>query len=181
MIPNIGRDIILGFIIPGLYAIFYGWDSERTVSWNYYMISIFTIILVLIIFVDHSYSNYKSMKMREEELKLRNRYPKIRTCLPKEFDDYSREAYLLDPSNLYVQDTMVSFIYTDGHYEQLVGAGSVINIQDNQFIQVEMSYIRNGCEQIVNRLKHNDAETLKNTYVRPTISKTIIKSLQISE
>lgn len=80
---------------------------------------------------------------------------------------------LLEPSELFSHDTVVSFYYI-GHegFEQLIGIGAVVNIQEDGRILVELDYPSEGHEETVNKLAQNDSEVLNKTRVKPSVPKT---------
>ena len=87
-------------------------------------------------------------------------------------DETTRALCLLEPSEFFSYDTLVSFYYIDDEeFEQLVGIGTVVNIQENKLIQVELTNPVEGYEGIVKKLANNDAHALKKTVVKPSIPK----------
>jgi hypothetical protein len=82
--------------------------------------------------------------------------------------------FLLESSELFSNDTLVSFYYFDDDFEQLIAIGRVINIQQNSKIQVEVIYPLSGHEEIFKRLENNDANALKKTRVKPNIPKAFL-------
>lgn len=82
--------------------------------------------------------------------------------------------FLLEPSELFSNDALVSFYYLDDTFEQLIAIGKVRNIQQDSKVQVEVIYSLEGCEEILKRLENNDSITLKKTRVKPNIPKDYI-------
>jgi len=77
---------------------------------------------------------------------------------------------LIEPSELFSNGTLVSFYYiVDESFEQLMGIGTVINIQEDSKIQVVMTYSLDGYEEKIEKLVQNDAGILKRTRVKPNI------------
>lgn len=82
---------------------------------------------------------------------------------------------LLELSELFSYDNLVSFYHLfDEGFEQLIGVGSVINIQEDGKIQVIMTQITHGNEEVVSKLKNNDASTLKKTIAKSNVPKTYL-------
>lgn len=82
--------------------------------------------------------------------------------------------FLLEPSELFSNDALVSFYYFDDAFEQLIAIGIVRNIQQDSKIQVEVIYSIVGCEEILRKLENNDSITLNKTRVKPNIPKAYI-------
>lgn len=77
---------------------------------------------------------------------------------------------LIEPSELFSYDTFVSFYYLgDENFEQLMGIGTVVNIQEDGKIQVVMTCSLDGYEENIEKLVQNDAGILKRTRVKPNI------------
>lgn len=82
---------------------------------------------------------------------------------------------LIEPSELFSHDTLVSFYYIgDENFEQLMGIGIVINIQEDSKIQVVMIFAFDGYEEKIKKLAQNDAGILKRIRVKPNIPKTML-------
>ncbi|MEC5238938.1 hypothetical protein [Bacillus mycoides] len=78
-------------------------------------------------------------------------------------------VFLLDSSNLFSHGILVSFFYTDKYnYEQLIAVGSVINIQDNGSIQVEIRDYKEVYEDLIMKAVNNDKDVLKEITVKPS-------------
>ena len=109
-----------------------------------------------------------------EALKI-NKYalPEIITVKkPRTCNNNVKPLCLLKPSEFFHHGMLVSFYHIDGEkYEQLIGLGKVINIQTNGIIQVEMFHSIEGYGDEIKKLMDNNAHTLKNTQVKPHISK----------
>lgn len=83
---------------------------------------------------------------------------------------------LLEPSELFSNNTLVSFYYVrEGNFEEFVGFGNVINVQEDKRIQVSMDQYLDVQEDIVNKLAENNALTLENIKVKPNIPKAQIE------
>lgn len=83
--------------------------------------------------------------------------------------------FLLEPSELFSNDALVSFYYFgDDNFEQLIAIGRVRNIQQDSKVQVEVIYSISGSEDILNNLEQNDKVTLKRTRVKPNIPKAYL-------
>lgn len=77
---------------------------------------------------------------------------------------------LLESSELFSHGMLVSFYYIDeALYEQLIGIGYVINVQDDGRIQVRMKYPIKAQSKKIKSLMKNNAITLEKIRVKPTI------------
>lgn len=77
---------------------------------------------------------------------------------------------LLEPSELFSHGMIVSFYFIDSEgFEQLIGIGTVVNIQQDGKIQTRLSQAMAGHEDTVRKLAQNDAQVLKQTRVRPSV------------
>ncbi len=137
--------------------------------------SILILILMLLISILIGICLYKSSsKLYNENLSLsKNRLnnPRIIEGRPPYTKNPKAKALmLLEPSNSFDYDIIVSIYYCLGSLEQLIGHGKVINIQnENRIIQVEIENVFGGHENAIERIKHNEAECLKNVHVKPFI------------
>ena len=82
---------------------------------------------------------------------------------------------LLESSELFSYDALVSFYYIDDeNFEQLIGIGAVVNIQEDRKIQVAMFYSLEGHQEKAEKIAQNDAGILKKTRVKPNVPKTYL-------
>ncbi len=77
---------------------------------------------------------------------------------------------LLEPSELFSHGALVSF-YHVGHenFEELIGIGTVVNVQEDRKIQVAMTWCVDGHEGTAERLARNDKEVLEKIMVKPSV------------
>lgn len=85
--------------------------------------------------------------------------------------------FLLEPSELFSYDTIVSFYYLDDDFELLIAVGRVNNIQQDRKVQVEVTDYVRGYEEIFNKLENNDSTALKRTRVKPNIPKAYLDGI----
>jgi hypothetical protein len=79
---------------------------------------------------------------------------------------------LLEPSEFFSHDTLVSFYYIENSFEKLIGIGTVINIQEDGKIQVSMTNPVEAFDDVITKLGLNDNTILNNTKVKPNIPRT---------
>ena len=100
----------------------------------------------------------------------------------KELDkekDSALALCLLGPSDLFSYNALVTFYYNHGSYEQAIGLGEVVNIQDqNKIIQIELTHILKGHEEILTKLIQNNPKCLKQIRVKPIILKKYLIQLR---
>lgn len=120
------------------------------------------LILCIIIILTFANAADESFKMSERIL------PKITYGTTQQ----AKVLCLLEPSELFSHDTLVSFYYVENSFEQLIGIGTVINIQEDGKIQVSMTDPIEGFEETITRLGQNDNTILDNIKVKPNIPRT---------
>lgn len=75
---------------------------------------------------------------------------------------------ILDPSELFSYDTMVSFFSVSRQgVEVLVGIGFVTHVQDDRKIHATMMLVEDGQEDFAERLRQNESEAVRTTLVKP--------------
>lgn len=84
---------------------------------------------------------------------------------------------LLEPSEFFSEGILVSFYYDKENFEQLIGFGEVVNVQDNKIIQAEMIYIFRRYEDIVEKIVNNNFKCLKQIRIKPSIPKKYLSDL----
>src|SRR5690606_2644181 len=83
---------------------------------------------------------------------------------------------LIEPSDLFGAEVIVSLYVTENDYERLVGVGRVLSVQVNGSIQVGITAILDGHQDIVSQLNGNDAEFLKKLIVKPSVAAYILEA-----
>ncbi|MGA9098650.1 MAG: hypothetical protein WB392_06920, partial [Methanotrichaceae archaeon] len=97
--------------------------------------------------------------------------------MPYTSNPNARVLCLVEPSEFFSYDTMVSFYYKIGDFERLIGLGEVININEDKFIQIELNRLLDGNDAIVERLIENNAECLRRIRIKPFIPKGYLSQL----
>ncbi|MCK9376481.1 MAG: hypothetical protein M0P73_10040 [Syntrophobacterales bacterium] len=85
----------------------------------------------------------------------------------------SRILCVLEPSPLFSHDTLVSFYFNEG-FEQLIGFGRVINVQQDGKIQVILIKSFEEYVDIITKMSKNDSTILTKIIVKPTVPKAYI-------
>jgi len=86
----------------------------------------------------------------------------------------NQTIFLLEPSEFFSIDAVVSFYFIDNDFELLIAMGRVVNIQRDSKIQFEVIQVRNGYEPIVNKLENNDYITLSKNRIKPNIPRAFL-------
>ena len=96
---------------------------------------------------------------------------------PPRYPEYPKSIGLvLEPSNLYAIDTVVSIYFKEEHHEALIGVGFIENIQENGFIQIIAFPDDTYLESIWNRVCQNDSLACEKISVKPSVPKRFIRS-----
>lgn len=170
---------------------FFIFDLGTSISFikgNVVLIIIFIFILI-IAFVQIIYNFYEeNIRIEKERENLERKltriatFPKVRRCEPPSISPNSaaKGVLILDPSEMFHQDDLVSIYYKQGEIETQIGYGDVQNIQENnKLIQVEILYLSE--ESILNGLLINNIDCLTNVDVRPRISKKRFEEYKFKE
>ncbi len=81
---------------------------------------------------------------------------------------------ILEPSELFSYDSLVSFYYIEEGFEQLIGIGHVFNIQEDGKIQVMITKLVEEHIEIIKKLAQNDAIALRKIVVKPNVPRRYI-------
>jgi hypothetical protein len=123
--------------------------------------------------------NNLTMLNNELEAKVNRRWlPKILLAQQPQGKTGVEIECLLENSELFSNDTFISFYYTgEDKFERLIGTGVVVTVQVNGKIQALMDRRVNGYEDILEKLARNDATILDRTVVKPSITREMIQNI----
>ena len=77
---------------------------------------------------------------------------------------------LLEQSELFNHGVAVAFYFKGAdEFEVLIGIGRVLNVQDDRRIQVGLNQAAKGQKAIVEKLRENNRETLRQLIVKPSV------------
>jgi len=151
---------VLGVAITIVLAVLFSPNKNISLSWVL-PIGLFCVILILAL----GNAAYEAFKISKYVLPVVLVGKKPPTQIPG-----AKLLCLIESSELFSYDTLVSFYYIgDENFEQLMGIGTVINIQEDSKIQVVMTYSLDGYEEKIEKLVQNDSGILKRTRVKPNI------------
>ncbi len=168
-----GLPITIFGIILSLIASF-----GKIISINSGLIALLILVSIIIIAIFYK-SSYELYTENKQLNKNKLRLPKIIEGRPPYTQNpKAKTLLLLEPSDSFGYNILVSLYYFQGRIERLIGFGMVINIQEGKFIQVEIDRVFVGHEDTIERMKHNDAECLSNTRVKPFIPTEYLDHLE---
>ncbi len=148
-----------------LAIIFWKFPSNEKIGLDIILpISIF-LLMLLITLADTAYLSFKMDKRIVP-----------RVILGREFS--SKILLLLEPSKFFSHDTLVSFYYNEG-FEQLIGIGRVLNVQEDKNIQVILTHPLPGHESTLRKLSQSESTILRKIIVKPSIPMSIAEYLTL--
>ena len=127
------------------------------------------IIFSILIYILLNSTIYLYKKYRE------NLLPRLLTCQKDE--EQNRIVLLLNPSPLFSYDSLVTIYHIQEQYEALIAIGVVINIQEDKKVQVLITSIIPGKDEVIETLTANNINTIKKTIVKPNIAKAYINNM----
>ncbi len=154
----------IGFIITFLFWIYKPTD---TISYKIFIPTIVTFVILLIIFLKLSYSLYQNNQ---------NILPKvIRGINPPKFQKGAKALLLLNKSEIFSQDALVTVFHNDEGYERYIGSGFVLSIQEDGIIQVIVfESLDNNDKTIWDKVTSNESLILEKIIIKPTIQRTML-------
>jgi hypothetical protein len=99
-------------------------------------------------------------------------FPKIITVKPLN----GSILILLGQSNIFSHGSLVSIYCINDGYEQLIGLGEVINIQDDKRVQILLTQRVSPDEDIYKKLLENNATVFEKILIKPYVQNNMIKS-----
>lgn len=102
--------------------------------------------------------------------------PKVRRTLdpPKIYVGVIR-ILIVDPSDLFSVETLISLYVKDDEYERLLGLGRVLTVQSNGILQIGITSLVDADEAIQTKLNGNDAGFLKALLVKPSFPSYLLQ------
>jgi len=157
-----------GFLLTAIGFLYFDLGSSIPLIKGYlFLIGVILFALILAI-IEVNYDFYKDSKILNFASITRVR----RACPPSLLSPNpdAKVGLILDPSERFHQDDLVSIVYKTGIAELHIGYGNVLNIHEhNKMIQIEVLYISRT--DILQKLLSNDNEYLERIEVRPNISR----------
>jgi hypothetical protein len=104
---------------------------------------------------------------------LRRSPPKVRSAQQITIQGQQRLLLLLEPSDMFGFDAVVSVYRTNGDFEEMIGIGRVLTIQENGFIQITIEQIDPATDgEFVANLGAGNVNALAETLVKPTVPRS---------
>jgi hypothetical protein len=128
---------------------------------------ILVLALVIVILIDVAF----------QSLAMRNRLPRVLHISGP--GSGTGLVCLLEPSELFSHGAAVSFYHLgDSNFEELIGIGFVLNVQEDRRIQVAMVHIIEGHDDVIRRLEQNQSAVLGRIIVKPVADLRHLQALQ---
>jgi hypothetical protein len=82
---------------------------------------------------------------------------------------------LLEPSEIFGTESLISFYLEENGLEILFGVGYVATIQDNGNIQAAITRVLGPHEETFSKIKNNDVNVLKKILVKPSMPSSLVE------
>jgi hypothetical protein len=105
-----------------------------------------------------------------------NRTPKvIRGITPiAPYKNQAVATLLLEASDLFGTDSVVSVYRRDDDYERFIGSGFVTTVQDNKLIQICITDGEESAADVWGKITNNDATELRKLIVKPSVPRSLL-------
>jgi hypothetical protein len=155
-VVSLMASVLLYFIAP---------DTD-TIKVNIFVVVVFVLFAIIVIILRALYDASTDARVN---------LPKIRKVLepPRSYEKASA-LLLVDPSNLLSHDSSVTLFMLEDDYEQLVGIGVVVNIQDDKKVQVAL-FKNDESEQLIGQLKENKKHDLERLILKPSVPRVFLE------
>ena len=158
--------------IIGLIAAITLWIYPATETLSLKIVVPSTVIFLILIYTFLSAITDLYKKYQQNPL------PKLLTC-QKDLTQ-NTIVLLLSPSQLFSFDSIVSvYSIQEQDYEAIVAIGVVINIQEDKKVQVLITDVIPGKDEIIKKLTENNVNTIEKIIVKPNIAKAYINNINI--
>lgn len=155
---------INGWLIGGLAlalsiaVFFFGPEAKVAIGWL--VATIAASVFLLALFADAAFAGWRAS---------RRGLPEVRKALepPANYSGVAR-ILIVDPSDLFGVDAIVSVYAKEDEYERLIGIGRVLTIQTNGYLQIGISTLTEPDGDTARKLIANDAGFLKKLLVKPS-------------
>lgn len=145
----------------------YMWDMNKTFSIKLLLPLGVILVITLVVLFDFSIHCFQRMTTKS---------PRVRRALPPQpLYQGTILTLLLDASDLFGTNAMVSIYRRHEEYEVLIGIGFVSTIQDNGLIQVcVQSSTDSDLTDIWEKIEQNNRDELARLIVKPTVPRNIV-------
>lgn len=146
-------------------ALFFSPDTKVSVGWFVALGSLS--IVVFVVLYDASRISWKASQRGLPAVR--------RTLEPPEIYQGVEKILIVEPSELFGVDALVSIYTTEEEYERLIGIGRVLNVQTNGYLQVGISTLTETSDDLAGKLKGNDSAFLKRLLVKPSVPSYLLQ------
>ena len=185
------QGIWIGFMGVGITILLTRFPVKTNIPIDVVIVILFfMLLLVATLFsaASKGFNKYKKNKMLLNDLTMRNNeleakvnrrwLPKILLAQQPQGKTGVEIECLLENSELFSNDTFISFYYTgEDEFERLIGTGVVVTVQANGKIQALMDRRVNAYQDILEKLARNDATILERTVVKPSITRDLLRNI----
>tara|TARA_Y100000310_G_scaffold14871_1_gene14933 strand:+ start:801 stop:1337 length:537 start_codon:yes stop_codon:yes gene_type:complete len=153
---SFGASIAVYFVIP----------KADTVAMNVFFVIIMFSVALIIVLLRAAY---------DANIDANVILPKIRRVLdpPKSYEKAS-VLLIVDPSNYLSHESSVTLFMLEDDYEQLVGVGVVINVQNDKKVQVAI-YKNEESTELISQLKENKKHDLERLILKPSVPRAFLE------
>jgi hypothetical protein len=147
-------------------AVYFVVPATDTVPMNVFLVLVLLLIATIIILLRATFdANIDASVV----------LPRVRKVLnpPKSYEKASA-LLVVDPSNYLSHDSYVTLFMLEDDYEQLIGVGIVINVQNDKKIQVAI-YKNEESEQLISQLKENKKHDLERLILKPSVPRAFLE------
>jgi|GEM_PF-1157584 len=185
------QGILIGFLGVVITIVLSRFPVKTNIPLDLAIVILFFILLLIVTLfkaASKSFSEYKKAKVEFEKLTIRNDeleakvnrrlLPKILLARQPQGKTGLEIECLLENSELFSNDTFISFYYTgEDEFERLIGTGVVRTVQANGKIQALMDKPVIVYQDILEQLARNDAKILDRTVVKPSITRDMLRNI----
>jgi hypothetical protein len=152
-------------LVVSVGAFFFGPDTKVVVGWLVALAAVASVFLGVL--SDAAYSGWKSS---------RQALPGVRKALvpPQNYPGIVK-VLIVDSSDLFGVDALVSIYVKEDEYERLLAIGRVLTIQTNGFLQVGLTNLTDMDAETEKKLDANDAALLKRLLIKPSIPSYVLQ------
>ena len=160
------HGIIVALLSIGLGMVAFIFSPNDEVSLKIVVPSGIISFLMLVTLLDNSIQNHKKISNILPTVK----YARIPTALYKG----AKAILLLEHSDIFAHETLVSVYYLENDFERLIGVGFILTIQGNGLIQVLVNKtIEEQDENLWKSICNNDITVLSKLHVKPSVPKIL--------
>jgi hypothetical protein len=144
---------------------FFSPETKFPVGW-FVVLGSLSIVVVVVLY-DASRTSWKASQRGLPAVR--------RTLEPPDIYQGIEKILIVEPSELFGVDALVSIYTTEEEYERLIGIGRVLNVQTNGYLQIGISTLTETSPDLIDKLKGNDSAFLKKILVKPSVPSYLLQ------